>query len=204
MVDYWRERLPLNVFGPIAVVLALPAHLAVPFVPVRFGADVGFAILLLAQFRLWDDLADRGVDAVQHPERVLVRARSSAKSVAVCVALGAINCSIAVQRDRPEFAVCILAGLIALLLFAYSGSSKEAVKDLLRLLKYPAFVMLLAVGQAAASVHTATGAALVAYAAACAYEVVHDPASSLRTLLYQPVYAAVVRVICGDPRRSSQ
>ena len=43
------------------------------------AATVG-ALLLLAQFRIWDDIADRLQDAIAHPDRVLVRATLSRHS----------------------------------------------------------------------------------------------------------------------------
>ena len=71
----------------------------------RLGLDAAFALLLLAQFRSWDDLADRGRDALCHPERVLVRAASIAPIVAFSGALAILNICLAVRRDASGIAV---------------------------------------------------------------------------------------------------
>jgi hypothetical protein len=204
--QYFRERLPLHVFGPIAAALALPAQAAAPFEAGRFIADTAFAFLLLAQFRLWDDLVDRDADAQRHPDRALVRARSISGPVALCVALGVLNAVVVWQRQRALIGAPLLGVVTAALMCVYSpafwlrASAKQArstpglegqrwqpaLKDLLRLSKYPAFVMLVAVGRLGNSLQLASSAAVAAYAAACAYELWHDDTTTLRSLFRSP------------------
>src|SRR5690606_27276920 len=67
-----RERMPIRRFGPLALLIGL---LGAP-VGWESAARIGLAWLLIATFRLRDDLADRERDAIVHGDRVLVRARS--------------------------------------------------------------------------------------------------------------------------------
>lgn len=179
MLEYWRERLPLHVFGPVAVALTVPAHLTVPFEAVAVAIDTAFAFLLLAQFRLWDDLVDRRVDAVRHPERVLVRASNTTTYVVACIALGVLNALIVLQRSGAHSALPLLGALTVVLICAYGQPPKSAARDLLRLAKYPVFVLVLAVGRPGASLRVAVYSAVAAFAAAVAYEVHHDHSAAL-------------------------
>ena len=72
---YWLERFRPVLFVPVAILLAAAVrrrrHRADPR---RWTIDIFCALLLLGQFRLWDDLADRERDRAAHPSRVLVGA----------------------------------------------------------------------------------------------------------------------------------
>ena len=58
LIRYRRERFRWRVFGPVAVVLTVAAIPAPLLFPLSFLA----VMLVLFQFRLWDDLADRDYD----------------------------------------------------------------------------------------------------------------------------------------------
>ena len=111
---YLAERFQNRTYLPMAVVIAGAAS-GGSLSGVRLGIDAAFALLLLAQFRSWDDLADRGRDAVSHPDRVLVRAISIAPIVAFSGALAILNICLAIQRDASGIAVAVLLALIATL-----------------------------------------------------------------------------------------
>lgn len=170
MIGAWfRERFTLHLFVPLAIFIALAASGGSRSV----FADAGFALLLLVQFRLWDDLADRSADAVSHPGRVLVRAPDVKGAIAFCGALAVLNICLAVWRDGSGLAVAMLA-----LLDAVMGSwylSRRSLSALLPLVKYPAMLAVVAGGRIATVPVQVLVAAAVLYAAVCAYEAWHDP-----------------------------
>lgn len=133
---YVRERLPLARFGPLAVaigVLGTP-HAHAPAV------RAGLAYVMIATFRIRDDLADRERDAVAHPERVLVRARSTrpfAAAVAVGLGLAFVGLSWVRGLDRG----LALLGLAAAFELGYRLELPGRHRWVL--LKYPIFAMLL-------------------------------------------------------------
>jgi hypothetical protein len=136
LLGYARERLPLVRFGPLALLLVL---LGGGFEPERL-VNVGPAFVLIAVFRLRDDLGDRRRDARLHPDRVLVRAGSIEpfeRAVVIGLALALLLLALVHGLDR------------ALLLAALAGAFELAYRfDLPArhrwvLLKYPAFVALL-------------------------------------------------------------
>jgi hypothetical protein len=176
---YWRERFPLWLFVPVAGALAAVA-------PDRGATrawllDSLFALSLLAQFRLWDDLADRAADAQLHPSRVLVRACDVSNYEVLCTALGLTNLLVASLRGPDFTSLGVLIALDAA--FGTWYACREAHTpwgDLLLLSKYPMFVLIVAAGPAR-DLAALVPDLLTVYIAACVFEVVHDPRSPLRT-----------------------
>jgi hypothetical protein len=176
---YLAERFSLRVFVPLAAVMAGAAS-GGALSGVGLGLDAAFALLLLAQFRSWDDLADRGRDAVSHPERILVRAMSTAPLVAFSGALAILNICLAIQRDDSGVAVAVLVALIGVLGAWYSlRTVRTAAGDHLLLSKYPAMVIVVAGARVLSAPVTILCAALALHLAVCLYEVWHDPRSPL-------------------------
>jgi hypothetical protein len=172
---YLAERFSLRVFVPMAVVIAGAAS-GGALSGARLLLDAAFGLLLLAQFRSWDDLADRGRDAVSHPERVLVRAMSTAPLVAFSGALATLNICLAIQRDDSGVAVAVLVVLIGVLGAWYSFRTlRTAAGDHLLLSKYPAMVIVVAGARVLNAPMQILSAALALYLAVCLYEVWHDP-----------------------------
>ena len=170
---YLRERFHLRLFGPLAVAIAVGASGAM-----RDWAtvvvDSGFALLLLAQFRLWDDLADRARDGVEHPDRVLVRAREVTPDIAFCGALAVLNICIAVWRSGMS--VAVLGGLnVAAGAWYLSAGSKDPAYVPVLLTKYPVFVFVVAGGRLADAPLPILASAAALYVVVCAYEAWHDP-----------------------------
>ncbi len=164
----WRaERMSLARFGPLALLLAGAAILGSAPGWESFVAAACIALLLLAQFRLWDDLVDVGRDRSEHPERVLTWASDRRVVLAACVVLGVVN----------AFVLYCYAGPIALSSFAlfnvllgawYGLHAGRGLWHLhVLLLKYPVFVLLL--GAPASTMTTLAGAAAI-YAAICLFE----------------------------------
>lgn len=135
--DYWRERLPLTRFGPLALVIGSlggpPAG--------QLVASGGLAFVLIATFRIRDDLADREHDAVTHSERVMVRARSLrpfAAAVVVGLAIGFVGIGALRGLDRGLGLLAVAAA------FELGYRLKLPARHRWVLLKYPLFAILLA------------------------------------------------------------
>jgi 4-hydroxybenzoate polyprenyltransferase len=176
MLAYCRERLPLQVYLPLAGALALAAR-PTGRDALSFALDTTLAWLLLATTRLWDDLVDREVDAVQHPERTLVRAASPARYQAACACLALVTAGLVIARPGANVAGPMLFALYATLGAIYAWRTRpSAVADTIVLLKYAVFVLVIAAG---AIGRTTVATALMACAAACVYEAWHDPQSGL-------------------------
>ena len=179
LLRYFRERFPFALFVPLAAVIAAVVRMGIDSWA-SFAADAGFAVLLLAQFRLWDDLADRERDRLPHPNRVLVRTDAVTQAVAFCGALGVLNICLAVWRDSSGISVSVLTAINAALAIWYlARSSRTAAGEHLLLAKYPAIVIVVAGARILVAPVQVLGFAAVLYVCVCAYEAWHDPAGPL-------------------------
>jgi hypothetical protein len=177
-VAYIRERVRLAIYGP-AVALHVAAALwatATRPTPASLARPVSLAVLLLLQFRLWDDLEDRERDRTTYPNRVLVRS-SPAPFRLVLIALAIGNLALfAIVGSVAAVAGVALLDLAFWL--AYRRLRPRVAESVWRfhvlLVKYPAFVSLLAMTTGALMPGRLLAAALLVYACACAYEAVHD------------------------------
>lgn len=184
---YLRERFALWLFLPLALFIGLATATGGQGW-LTLALDAGYALLLLVQFRVWDDLADRSRDAVTHPERVLVRAPAVTPVIAFCGSVAVLNICLAVWRDASGLAVSLLA-LLNLALGAWYLSRSHhvaAFEDPARMLafltKYPAILLTVAGARLASSPMQIVSAALLLYVGVCAYEAWHDPKSPLARL----------------------
>jgi len=179
---YFAERFRASFYLPLAVVIAIGSA-AGHYGAAGLALDILAALLLLVEFRLWDDLADRQVDAVHHPERVLVNS-SSLPFIALCTVLAIVNLTAAALRPGATLSVSLLACLHAVLAAWYWRRTRRTIAgDQLLLTKYPAFVVAIAGERAAVAPVTIAVAAIVLYAVASLYEAWHDPVSPLATML---------------------
>ena len=179
---YLRERFPLSLFGPLALILAALAA-GGSTNSVAFGATTLGALLLLAQFRIWDDFADRQKDAIEHPGRVLVSSEANGSVLWLGVALLAINVSTAASRGASASVIVLACLHVALGCHYFLRDRRTVLGDQLLLSKYPAFVVILAGDRLLSSPVAVLLAAAAVYAAASAYEAWHDPVSPLAQLL---------------------
>jgi 4-hydroxybenzoate polyprenyltransferase len=186
-VAYLRERFDARIYVPLALFIA-GAAAGGTFSAARLGVDATFALLLLAQFRAWDDLADRHRDRRTHPERVLVRTESTAPIALFVAAVATLNIAFVLQRDATGVAPAVLLALIVTLGIWYARRDRDpatrtrtAAGDQLLLAKYAAMVLIVAGGdrlvRAPAPIFSA---ALALHLGACVYEAWHDPGSPLR------------------------
>ena len=179
LLRYFRERFSVALFVPLAAVIAGVVRMRVDSWT-SLLADAGYALLLLAQFRLWDDLADRERDRLAHPDRVLVRTDPVTQAVAFCGALGVLNICLAVWRDSSGIAVSVLTVINAALAIWYlARSGRTAAGEHLLLAKYPAIVIVVAGARALDAPVQVLGFAALLYASVCVYEAWHDPAGPL-------------------------
>ena len=181
MIDaYLRERFPLPIFGPVALVVAGCAVGTASLVHLATAAIS--AALLLAQFRIWDDLADRQRDSTMHPNRVLVASRTPGPVVGLGIALLAVNVAMATQRGALPLA---FLGILHASLGCYYllRDRRTVLGDQLLLSKYPVFVLILAGERLLSAPAAVLLPAAAVYAAASAYEAWHDPVSPLAQLL---------------------
>ena len=184
MIAAWlRERFRPVTFVPIAVVIATAASAPAPIELQRLLQDSLIALLLLLQFRLWDDLADRSADAATQPHRVLVKARSTRPFVTLCLALALVNMGLATRAESTLAVSTLLTLNVALGLWYGLRSRRSIAGDQLLLAKYPAFVVVVAGDRAVAAPLTTAIVAAVIYSAASIYEAWHDPASPVATTL---------------------
>jgi len=174
---YLRERFPLRIFGVAAIGIVTAARWtsgATPTVATLAHATA-LSIVLLLQFRMWDDLEDRDQDSTSHQERVLVRTPAAPYQRAlrclalVSVALGAF--------DGWSTAVEIV--LLDLGFYMAYRRVRQHVSDgvwrfSILLSKYPAFVVVVATVLGAPQAGRLAAAVLVTYLTACAYELLHE------------------------------
>lgn len=140
----WRtERMPWMRFGPLAVLIAWAACSGEAIEAATLAIRCALAWMLLAQFRLWDDLVDRARDRGAHPERALARRQDVGAMAAACAVLGAAN-ALALGLRLGIAAVALFAGLSAGLAAWYRCHAERGLLHAhVLLLKYPAFVLMI-------------------------------------------------------------
>jgi 4-hydroxybenzoate polyprenyltransferase len=184
VIAYFVERFSPVIFVPAAVGIAVAARVSSsasdPSSLNGLGGlvDVVIALLLIAQFRLWDDLADRELDRLTHPDRILVRAERIGPYVTVCVALAIVNLVASAWRGG-WLGVGVLAALDGSFVAWYAGRSSQrtVIGALWGLAKYSVFVIVMAARSSIFS-HLLPAASVI-YVVACAYETLHDASSPL-------------------------
>lgn len=141
-VRTWRrERLSHTLFVPGAAVLVLASAVGDPSYRAAEALIAWLtAWVLLAGFRLADDLVDRSVDRVQHPERVLTGIVNPGPwwaAVATLLTVGTLGCAW-LSGPYAAGAVVVLAVGLAGIAVARSAPSDAAAAAVL--LKYPVVI----------------------------------------------------------------
>ena len=171
---YLAERFPPALFGPaLAGLTAAAAWTAAEPSPAATARTLVLAALLVAQFRLWDDLEDIDRDRIVSPGRVLVRAPATPfrRLMALLIAAAALLCV-----ERPPALLALLAletGFWVAYRYVRPSVPDETWRYGLLLLKYPLFVVVLSLAAGDAVTRRLSLAAAVAYACALAYELWH-------------------------------
>lgn len=175
---YLKERVKPQVFVPLAIIVAVAAKGGIQGGPRALAIDAALALLLLVQYRIWDDLADRHHDALAHPGRVLVQSASTTPAIALCLALAAVGFTVVLARDGAGLSLATLVGLAGVLGAWYaSRGARTAAGDHLLLTKYPAIVLIVSGGRVATHPARLLCTLAAVYLAACVYEAWHDPSS---------------------------
>ncbi len=203
MMRYWTERFAPGLFVPAAAGIALAAQAGSGVSGRSWTIASLLALLLLAQFRLWDDLADRERDRDAHPDRLLVRTTRIGPFIATCAGLALVNVILlAAWRGAFAAAGLLILDVAALAYYTWRPGHRTAVSDLLLLAKYPMFVVLLASPATRPLAHVAV-AAVAIYAAACAFEIRHDASSGLSSSVAQWISERGARLARRDDREYS-
>jgi 4-hydroxybenzoate polyprenyltransferase len=168
LIRYRRERFCWRTFGPVAMVLTIAAIPA----PLQFPLSFLTLMLVLFQFRLWDDLADRDYDVIHHPHRVLSQYHRASFFYGLVVAAGltsSVLLSLLGRSIAPFLLLCVAT------LFWYGQVPGPTRRTILGrhvlLLKYPAFVWLIAPAHPPQLFVSMS----IVYVLSAIYEVIHDP-----------------------------
>jgi len=184
LLAYARERLAPARLLP-AVLLVVVATLAGRgWSGIQaLGTDALLALALVVAFRIWDDLVDRDRDRHKHPDRVVVRATSTAplRAAGWILAFGAM---VALHRIQGHDSALLLWFYMAVLgiscrlrgLPAAASVQAGAAAERILLLKYGVFTLALT-GLPAALTPRGLLSAGAAFLAACIYEWWHDAES---------------------------
>ncbi len=179
VVGYLAERARLTVFVPLALLVAETAWLVAPeSAPsaLAFATCASQALLFILALRIWDDLQDRERDARRHPDRVTVRAHSTAPLVGLSSVLAVSGTLSLMRATVPLLRVTMLAAIVVGLLVWYRArpEAPSRMASVVLLAKYPALAILLAprLGELA-PVRAAISAGAL-YAIACTYEFIED------------------------------
>jgi len=179
LARYARERFPLTLFLPLALFLSIAALAGVHTVaPTSVVFMLFTALTLLFQFRLWDDLADRERDGLEHPDRLLPHATSLRHFQALLTMTFAFNLFLLSRQWRQLLLFLLMNGLFFTWYQWLRPTTPSATAHYhLLLAKYPAFVYLFHGGDGA-SVPLLLAMALV-YLCFCVYEPLHDSRCSV-------------------------
>jgi hypothetical protein len=144
---YGGERIAnLRIALLVAIIAGLGFAVEKPYDAANAVIRITLVALLVIQFRLWDDIADREHDRERYPERVLQRHKG--RATPFLVLLGALTVPILALLftfENPAWRIGAYGALAAALAVVY-GSHATAHGRVMRmgwvLLKYPVFVLL--------------------------------------------------------------
>jgi len=104
-------------------------------------------LLLIIQFRLWDDLVDLPYDRIHSPERVLARAPSLSpfySSFAILGVLSLTSLCLLWSVKSALLYLCIVASFLLLYRYQEWLAHHRTIRTALVLIKYPLFLLLVA------------------------------------------------------------
>jgi hypothetical protein len=172
LVAYTRERLVIPRVASAVLLVACGAQLVRSGGPSLFWLDLTRAVLLVAAFRIWDDLADRAHDRDRHPTRVSVGTEAMQPLVASAVVLWTCAAAMTFAVDESA-AVALLAFTILLGSWYALRPSPSAFNSAVILTKYSLFVAVL-IGSRWTLTQKGALAAASVFAAVSVYEWAHD------------------------------
>jgi hypothetical protein len=170
---YARQRLfTVGVVGAVCLVTLGSAIARSPNHLSGLVMDVARALLLIAAFRAWDDVMDRGRDRLAHPNRINARSGSE-RPLAGFAVIAWLAAMILLWIAADSVSLLVLLACTAWIAAWYRvRAERSAIGDHVLLTKYAAFTLVLA-GREAFTARGLLGAAVV-YLSAAVYEWVHD------------------------------
>jgi hypothetical protein len=177
---YWRERYPVSIFLPLAILIAAAGTAAGGSLPTVRGVVTGcvLAYTLILVFRIADDLADLGSDRLRHPQRVLVQASSVTPIVVLALVIAVGDILLMLSQPRPAARIAVFAAISLFLALWYHRRARLRAGPLagahILLIKYPVISLLTCANWEGLALHTALPALGAIYLALCIYEQVHD------------------------------
>jgi hypothetical protein len=184
ILAYWRERYPVSIFLPFAILIAAAGIAAGSSLPTVRDAVIGcvLAYTLVLVFRIADDLADLGSDRLRHPGRVLVQASSVTPIVVLAFVIAAVDVMIILWQPRPGARLAVFAALSLFLVLWYFLRTHLRAGPLASahviLVKYPVISLLTCASWDGLTLHTALPSLATIYLGMCIYEQAHDRAVS--------------------------
>ena len=180
---YARERIRLEVFAPAIALLSFAAVWVAGAEDLNLAVGGGALVLmtlLILQFRLWDDLADRDRDRAAHPHRVLVAhdaAPFRGLLIVLLVATGVVG--FAIGGNSALVSIPVLNGCALVLYRSIRPRlSADLWPALLVATKYPALVALVATIVGEPVLNRLLLGCLTTSVGACLYEWTHARPSS--------------------------
>jgi hypothetical protein len=179
LLRYRKSRMPVTLIGPLMVLLCTAA-LATgwPATASTWMLNAVLAVLLIVEFRLWDDLSDVDSDRVLFPDRLLCQAKSL---VGFRIVVGLLFAVIVILLAANRSKLCLTTFLVlnSLVLAWYSVRGRirfsSAFSQTIVLLKYPVFVYLLSSNAGGReSMLTSSYAMGLTFLCFCIYELLHD------------------------------
>lgn len=177
---YWRERYPVSVFLPFAILIAAAGAAAGGALPTLRSAVIGcvLAYTLVLVFRIGDDLADLHTDRLRYPNRVLVQSSSLTPIVVLALAIAAGDILIMLSQTLPGTRIAVFAATSLFLFLWYHVRTRLRAGPLgsahVVLLKYPVISLLTCANWDHLTLRTALPSAGALYLGLCIYEQVHD------------------------------
>jgi len=180
--SYRAERLPFRLLATVSTLLAVAAQLAGRPTFFHLANDAGLALLLFVLCRGLDDLADRDVDRLRHPGRVLVGAPSIVPFATALALLAVVVLAIlAVRRAAWPIGITFVALLAIAGRWPMGAWPHSVAGDHVALTKYPVIVWIITTSGQEMPLDEASPRLVLALAAtyltACVYEALHDAAS---------------------------
>lgn len=179
---YWRERYPVSLFVPFAILIAAVGFAAGGSLPTVRDALMGcvVAYTLVFVFRIVDDLADLGSDRLRHPDRVLVQASGVTPLVMLALVIAGGDILLILSQQRPGVRLAVLAALSLFLLLWYFVRARLRTGPLASahviLVKYPVVSLLTCANWDYLRLPTALPFFGALYLGMCIYEQLHDRA----------------------------
>lgn len=177
---YWRERYPVRIFVPLAILLAAAGIVAGGTIPTVRDALIScvLAYTLVFVLRIADDLADLGSDRLRHPGRVLVQAASVTPIIVLASVMAGGDILLILTQPRYGVRFAVLAAMSLFLLLWYFLRAHLRAGPLASahviLVKYPVISLLTCANWDYLTLQTALPSFGTIYLGMCIYEQLHD------------------------------